>query len=81
MSADIPDITDPIDVARLAFSAEDGVIEGDLTWQSYVDTDADGSITVDVYADHVTMDDGQGRGFRYRVEYLGAAPTFSGHEA
>lgn len=37
MSVDEPDITDPIDVARLAFSAEDGAIQGDLTWQSYVD--------------------------------------------
>lgn len=74
MSADNPDITDPIDVARLAFSAEDGVIYGNLTWQSYVDTDDDGNITVDVYPDYNPMGEHDLRGFRYRVEYLGPAP-------
>jgi hypothetical protein len=55
MSVEQPDITDPVDVARLAFSAEDGVIQGDLTWQSYVDTDDEGTITVDVYLDRNPM--------------------------
>lgn len=75
MSADEPDITDPVDVARLAFSAEDGVIDGDVTWQSYVDTDDDGTITVDVFPDTNPMGDNEPFGFRYRVEYLGPAPT------
>ncbi|WP_431910076.1 hypothetical protein [Amycolatopsis thermoflava] len=74
MSADAPDLTDPVDVARLAFSAEDGVIMGDLTWQSFVDTDDDGTITVDVYPDRNPMGESDVRTFRYRVEYLGPAP-------
>ena len=45
MSTDDPNITDPIDVARLVFGAEDGVVQGDVTWRSYVDTDADGTIS------------------------------------
>lgn len=75
MSAENPDSTDPGDVARLVFSAEDGVIQGDLTWQSYVDTDDAGAITVDVYparTDPSEADDVPG--FRYRIEYLGPAP-------
>ena len=76
MSAENPDITDPIDVARLAFGNEDGVIQGDLTWQSYVDTDDAGTITVDVFPDTNPMSDAAAPGFRYRVEYLGPAqPT------
>jgi hypothetical protein len=75
MSVDNPDITDPIDVARLAFGNEDGVIQGDLTWQSYVDTDDAGTITVDVFADHNPMGEEDLPGFRYRVEYLGPAPS------
>jgi hypothetical protein len=74
MSVEQPDITDPVDVARLAFNAEDGVIQGDLTWQSYVDTDDEGTITVDVYPDRNPMGDDDFGGFRYRVVYLGPAP-------
>ncbi|PXY16613.1 hypothetical protein [Prauserella muralis] len=74
MSADEPDITNPVDVARLAFSAEDGVIQDNVTWQSYVDTHDDGTITVDVYPDHNPMGDADIGGFRYRVEYVGPAP-------
>ncbi|MEU4673914.1 hypothetical protein AB0F91_39665 [Amycolatopsis sp. NPDC023774] len=70
-----PDITDPVDVARLAFSADDGVIQGDLTWQSYVDTDDDGAIIVDVYPDRIPMAESDTPTFRYRVEYVGPAPT------
>lgn len=75
MSVENPDIADPIDVARLAFSNEDGVIQGDLTWQSYVDSDDTGTITVDVFPDHNPMGDEDLPGFRYRVEYLGRAPS------
>ncbi|WP_199435278.1 hypothetical protein [Qaidamihabitans albus] len=75
MSAEEPDITDPVDVARLAFSAEDGVIQGEVTWQSYVDTHDDGTITVDVFPAHNPAGDSDGGGFRYRVEYLGPAPA------
>jgi hypothetical protein len=74
MSAEEPDITDPVDVARLAFSAEDGVIQDDLTWQSYVATDDAGTITVDVYPDRNPMGEGNLGGFRYRVVYVGPAP-------
>jgi len=62
-------------VARLAFGNEDGVILGDLTWQSYVDTYDDGTITVDVYPHHNLMGDEDLPGFRYRVEYVGHAPN------
>lgn len=78
MSLDDPDITNPVDVARLAFSDEDGSIREDLglTWQSYVDTYDDGTILVDVYPLHNPMEDNDGTigGFRYRIEYLGPAP-------
>lgn len=73
MSAENPDITDPTDVARLAFGNEEGVIQGGLTWQSYVDTDDTGTITVDVFPDTNPMSGGAASGFRYRVEYLGPA--------
>lgn len=72
---DRPDITDPVDVARLAFSAEDGVIQEDFTWQSYVDTYDDGTIIVDVYPSHVPAEDNDVSGLRYRVECLGPAPS------
>ncbi|WP_147263885.1 hypothetical protein [Prauserella sp. PE36] len=72
---DNPDITDPVEVAKLAFSAEDGVIQGDVTWQSYVDTDEDGTITVEVFPDHNPMCEADVGGFRYRIEYLGPAPN------
>ncbi|GAB2740482.1 hypothetical protein [Amycolatopsis magusensis] len=75
MSEDDPDITDPTDVARLAFGNEDGVVWGDLTWQSYVDTHDDGTITVDVYPDTNPLGErGDIPGLRYRVEYIGHAP-------
>lgn len=63
-------------MARLAFSAEEGVIldDLDLTWQSYVDIADDGTITVDVYPDHNPMGEHEVKGFRYRIEYLGPAP-------
>jgi hypothetical protein len=75
MSFDDPDITDPVDVARLAFSAEEGVVQDDLTWQSYVETDDSGEIIVDVYPDRNPMGEANTHGFRYRVQYLGPAPA------
>lgn len=77
MSVERPDITNPIDVARLAFSAEDGVIQDNLTWQSYVDTDDDGTITVDVYPNHNPNGETDVPGLRYRVEPIGPAPDLT----
>jgi hypothetical protein len=74
MSAQEPDITDPVDVARLAFSAEDGVMQDDLAWQSYVTVDDGGTVTVDVYPDRNPMGEENYAGFRYRVAYVGPAP-------
>jgi hypothetical protein len=74
MSGDQPDITDPVEVAKLAFGAEEGVTFEDVTWQSYVDTHDDGTITVDVFPDHNPMGESNTLGFRYRVEYVGPAP-------
>ena len=78
MNEEHVDITDPTHVAKLVFSAEDGVVQDDLTWQSYVDVSDDGSITVDVYPDHVIMGEADVPGLRYRIEYLGPAPDPSG---
>lgn len=65
-------ITDPDQVARIAFAHEDGVIVGDkVTFQSYVE-DGDGHLYADVYISDVR---GEGGGaFRYRIEYVGPAP-------
>ena len=72
-SDEMDDITNPIEVAHIAFSNEDGETAGDdVTVQSYVDSADDGSITVDVYTSDKHLDGGGA--FRYRVEYIGPAP-------
>ncbi|TLW89223.1 hypothetical protein FFT09_22595 [Saccharomonospora piscinae] len=67
------DLTDPVDVAALAFDHSDGVIIGDVaTIQSYVDRDADGNLIVDVYSSNLHLEGGGT--FRYRIEHVGPAP-------
>ncbi|KZB79639.1 hypothetical protein [Amycolatopsis regifaucium] len=74
MSADNPDITDPADVAMLAFDASDGVVQGDLTWESHVVVGEEGEIFVDVYPDRNPMGETGHPGFRYQVVHVGAPP-------
>lgn len=67
------DLTDPVDVAALAFDHSDGVIIGDIaTFESYVDRDSEGNLVVDVYASDRHLEGGGA--FRYRLEYVGPAP-------
>lgn len=40
-----------------------------------LDTDDTGTITVDVYPDRIPMGESDVPSFRYRVEYLGPAPS------
>lgn len=69
---DMDDITDPVEVAHMAFGNEDGMTVNDsAVIQSYVDS-FDGAMTVDVYTTDKHL--AGGGAFRYRVEYLGPAP-------
>ncbi|TKG61549.1 hypothetical protein [Prauserella endophytica] len=68
---DTADITDPTDVARIAFGADDGVILGDITYQTYVDVE-NGDILADVYISDTNLEGGGA--FRYRIAYAGPAP-------
>ncbi|MGW9310682.1 hypothetical protein ACWGPQ_22005 [Saccharomonospora azurea] len=67
------DLTDPVDVAALAFHLPEGVIVGDkATFESYIDRDGEGNLVVDVYASDRHLEGGGA--FRYRLEYVGPAP-------
>ncbi|UJW28761.1 hypothetical protein L3Q67_26225 [Saccharothrix sp. AJ9571] len=74
MSTEEFDLHDPVDVAKLVFSAEDGVIQDNLTWQSWVVTTDTGEVFVDVYPDYNPMGEHDLPAYRYRVEHVGEPP-------
>lgn len=68
---DTADITNPIGVAQIAFGNDDGVILGDITFQSYVMDTGDGHVLADVCISDIHLEGGGP--FRYRTEYIGPA--------